>query len=89
MTTARYVGRVANGATLEEVKDYIKGQGVDVVELEQLATKHALFQSYKLVIKRADVNKVMEDIFWPEGVTCRPFFKPRQLNEDNPSGQDV
>ena len=82
LTISRYIGRIANGTNLSDLKGYIEGQGVNIVALEQLATKHDSFQSYKLVVRRVDLAKIEDENFWPTGVVIRRFFKPKQSSAD-------
>ena len=83
MTVAKYVGRIANGTTVDELRKYVQDtKGVDVVSLEQLTTKHDAFQSYKLVIKKQDLEKIEDEEFWPKGITIRHFFGPRRQTDD-------
>ena len=49
-----------------------------MVELETLDTKHQRFKSFRLRIKRSDLERVEDSEFWPEGVLVSPFFRPRQ-----------
>ena len=67
LTVSRYVGRVANGTSIDDLRNFVKDKQVDVVSMEQLATK----QSYKLTIKRSDIKKIEDEDFWPSGIIIR------------------
>ena len=77
MTVSRYIGRVHNDVTSDMVRDHVKGQGVDVVDMEKLTNKHSRFQSFRLQIKKVDLAKIQTPSFWPEGVAVKPFFRPK------------
>ena len=77
LTINKYVGRFHNDVTLEGVREFIANQDVSVVELEPLTTKHSRFKSFRLRVKRADLDKIENAEFWPEGVIVSPFFRPR------------
>ena len=82
LTVSRYVGRVANGTSLEDLRKFIADQEVDVVDLRPLTTKHESFQSYKLVVKRNDLVKIEKEEFWPAGIVIRRYFQARQPPSD-------
>ena len=77
LTINKYIGRFHNDVTVEALRDYIESQGVAVVELKPLSTKHQRFKTFRLRIKRAQLNQVEDGEFWPEGVIVSPFFLPR------------
>ena len=78
LTISQYIGRVSNGTTIQNVRDYVTHRNVEIVDLEQLSTRHDQFQSYKLVVKKTELEKIEREDFWPEGVLSRRFFQPRQ-----------
>ena len=77
LTVNKYIGRFHNNSTVENVRQYIEGQGVTVVELEKIDTKHHRFKSFRLRVKRTELERVEDGEFWPEGVIVSPFFRPR------------
>ena len=77
LTVNKYLGRFHNDVTEEGVRQFIADQGVSVVELELLDTKHQRFKSFRLRMKRSQLGLVEDDQFWPEGVIVSPFFRPR------------
>ena len=78
LTINRYVGRWHNDVTADRVKEFITKQGVEVVELEPLVTNHKLFKSFRLRLKKAQLNLIEDEDFWPEGVILSPFFRGKQ-----------
>ena len=68
LTVARYVGRVAFGTPASDIQESLKSRGVDVVSLDAVTTKHDRFASFKLVIKKSQLELIQKDDFWPDGV---------------------
>ena len=91
MTVNKYVGRVHNDVSVDDLRKYISDSGVTVVELEALSTKHQRFQSFRLRVKRSDLGQIEQAEYWPTGVLLSPFFRPRgreeQLNTDGVSAE--
>ena len=89
MTVNKYVGRVHNDVSMEDLRKYISDSGVTVVELEALSTKHTRFQSFRL--KLSDLGQIEQAEYWPTGVVLSPFVRPRgreeQLNTDGVSAE--
>ena len=81
LTVNKYVGRVHNDVTADELRQYICDAGVTVVELEALERKHQRFQSFRLRVKRAELENIEKAEFWPVGVILSPFFRPKSKTE--------
>ena len=81
LTINKYVGRFHNDVTEATLRSYIEDAGVSVVELELLDTKHNRFKSFRLRVKRAQLDRVEDGDFWPEGVIVSPFFRPRIIEQ--------
>ena len=81
MTVNRYVGRVHNDTTPDNLRQYISSRNVSVIELEQLETKHQRFKSFRLRVKRVDLEHMEDEDFWPEGILFSPFFRPKNSEE--------
>ena len=77
LTINKYVGRVHNEVTTENVREFLASPNVDVVELEQLETKHNRFKSFRLRVKRDDLEIIEKQDFWPKGVLCGSYFRPK------------
>ena len=68
-------------------------QQVNVVSLEQLHTQHNKFKSFKMCIRKKDMERVKSDNFEiPEGVVIRYFYQKKNndgvtisLNNENGS----
>ena len=74
LTHSYYIGNVDIGVSVHEVKDGIEGQGVCVVELDEIPRRQNRFKSFRLVIKKSDATTIKDPDFWPEGVVLRRFF---------------
>ena len=83
---ARYVGRVAIGTSVDEIRSSMETRGVEVVSLEAIATKHARFASFKLVIKKSQLDVIEKDDFWPEGVVVGRWWSSKAETSTISSG---
>ena len=81
LTVNRYIGRVHNDTTCEDLRNFIVSRNVTVIELEQLETKHQRFKSFRLRIKKDDLEGMEDEDFWPEGILFSPFFRPKNTEE--------
>ena len=77
LTVDCYMGRVDRSVTADQIKGDIQTLGVDVVEIEPNKTRHQLFNSFKLVVRKTDFDKLNVPEVWPEGVVFRRFRRPR------------
>ena len=77
LTVDCYVGRVDFSVSAEQIKADIVAMGIDVVGIEANQTRHSLFKSFKLVIKKMDFPNLNTPEVWPEGVVFRRFRRPR------------
>ena len=80
LTVECYVGRVGLSGSCDDVTNHIKTQNVDVVSIEENATQHQLFKSFKVVIKKGDFDTLNQRDAWPEGIHFRRFRRPRPPN---------
>ena len=70
-----YLGYFDIATTVENVKFNIEDQGVDVVELVELQTQHNKFKSFRLCIRKKDLQVMQGENFeMPEGTVVRYFF---------------
>ena len=75
LTHEFYITKVDIGAAADVLRDWIEsqGEGVRVVDLEEIPQHHKRFKSFKLVMRKKDAEKIREWA-WPEGVEVRRFF---------------
>ena len=88
MTTNRYIGNVNVGASMEEVRESIASQGVDVIELEELSRRHTRFKSFRLRVKKCEVPKIEDPDFWATGIVVRDFFRGKKAVTTAITGRD-
>ena len=74
LTTELYIGNVSLDVTVEDARAAIREMGVGVVELEPIR-RHHHFQSFRLRLRKADVEKIKNPDFWPDGIVIRRFFR--------------
>ena len=82
LTVNKYIGRLHNDTTIDDLRQYIVSRNVTVVELEPLKTKHQRFQSFRFRAKREDLERLEDQDFWPQGVLFSSFFRPK--TDDQP-----
>ena len=74
LTATRYICRCAYGTTVEDVRATLEFHNVDVVSLEAIPTKHTRFSSFKLVVKKEQLDVVSNGDIWPIGVLIGPWW---------------
>ena len=77
LTVNKYIGRLHNDTTIDDLRQYIVSRNVTVVELEPLKTKHQRFQSFRFRAKREDLEHLEDQDFWPQGVLFSSYFRPK------------
>ena len=75
LTVSFYVGQIDNAVVVNDLRTFIEGQNVKVVELEELERKHNRFKSFRLCIRKRDIESIKDADFWPEGIVLRKFFR--------------
>ena len=73
LTVSLYIGQVDNSYEVNNMRTFIEGLNVKVVELEELARKHNC-------IRRKDLDIIKDPDFWPEGIVVRRFFRKQFAN---------
>ena len=77
LTVSRYIGRVAPGTTADAISSWLTSENIDVISLDAIPTKHNRFTSFKLVMKKSQLELIKERDFWPEGVIVGPWWPPK------------
>ena len=78
LTVARYVGRVAMGTSVDDIRSALESNNVDVVGLEEITwAKHKRFKSFKLIVKKAQLEIIEDPNLWPEGVVVGRWWSPK------------
>ena len=76
---------VSKDATNDQLEKFIKGKGINVIEIECLSHKDARTNTFRVRIKAAEYDKAMKPEVWPYRVGVR-HYKPKRRT--NPSWND-
>ena len=86
LTINKYVSRFHTDTTKEALREFISQKNVTVVELEPIPTTHNRYKSFRLRIKRADLDQIENADFWPEGVIVCQYFRPKNMKDQGSTG---
>ena len=67
--------------TEETLRQFISQKDVTVVELDTIKTTHDRYKSFRLRVKRSDLEKIEDADFWPQGVVVCRYFRPRTKDQ--------
>ena len=81
LTVDCYIGRVDSVVASDQIKTDLVAQGIDVINIEENTTRHGLYKSFKMVVRKSDFDKLNSPEFWPEGVVFRRFRRPRPAQD--------
>ena len=80
--TDLFVSKIHIESSEDSFKNYLTSREVEVKEVEKLSHPDAYTLSFRIRIHTTDIDKILtsEDAakFWPKGVHCRRFVRPRQ-----------
>ena len=77
LTVESYIGRVDFSVTADVIKSDLIDRGMNVISIEENETRHGLYKSFRLVVKKSDFDTLNSPDSWPEGVVFRRFRRPR------------
>lgn len=77
-----FVYRVAKGTSEKDIQEYMADNNVNVRSIELVSLDVAKFSSFKVELRKSDLNRALEAEFWPTGVCVRKYFKTRINNGD-------
>ena len=79
---------VSKDATAEQLKEFIEGKGIGVIEIVKLTKEDAETRTntFKIVVKLSDYEKAMQPEVWPYRVGVR-HYKPQRRNQQGMSWQ--
>ena len=86
LTVNKYISRFHMDTTEETLRQFISQKDVTVVELEPIKTAHERYKSFRLRVKRSDLEKVEDADFWPQGVVVCRYFRPRRKDQSGVVG---
>ena len=73
---------VSKDATKDQLKEFIEGKGIAVIEVEKLTRDDAETRTntFKVVVKLSDYEKAMNPDIWPYRVGVRHYRAPKKQN---------
>ena len=75
--TDLFVFRLHKESDCEMLENYMASKDIAVMESECISNEASQFKSFRLRINYNDFENVMSESFWPEGVGCRKYIRPR------------
>ena len=63
----------------DNVKNYMKTNNVNILEITRLSGDDRFVHSFKVVIYRKDLDTVLNNEFWPEDVGCRSYVYKKKI----------
>ena len=79
-----YIGNCETSVTVQLLTAYIKDEiGVNIQVCEQLNSRTAYSNSFKVTLNMEDRLKLLSPEVWPEGIVCRKFFSSRKNDNNN------
>ena len=85
LTAARYIGHCEVGTETKDIQQLMDQHKVDVISLEKLQTKHGNFSSFKIVVKKSQLETVMNPTTWPAGIHVGHWWAPKATPESDAS----
>ena len=73
-----FVFRVHCDVEDESLSSFLTDENISVIKFEKVSHDDSIMKSYKVTIKHDDLEKVMNEDFWPDGIGCRKFFSKRK-----------
>ena len=75
--------------TPADIKTWTQNEGVELVEVEEVPQRHSHFKSFRICVRKKDVETIKNEDFWPEGIHMRKFFHKAKNNgvTTDPSSQ--
>ena len=77
-----FVFNVHADVETQDLEEFVKGEDIDIESLDCISHPDSYMKSFKLCVNNKFMDKIMDENFWPEGIACRRYFKPR-MNTHN------
>ena len=77
-----FVSRVCIGDK-EGIKELIEANGIKVYNIDKMSNYLAKFKSFKVKISVLDIDKIMNENMWPNGMQCMMWKNPRRSYNNN------
>ena len=89
LTVDFYLTYADVNCTADDIKAWTKNEGVELVNAELVPQRHNHFKSFKICVRKKDIETIKNDDFWPEGIHMRKFFHKANGNSvsTDPSSQ--
>ena len=75
-----YIGRLSNSVSTDDIKDYCKNKGVDLLCIRVISREEARLKSFHCVFK-FDNDQFESPDFWPENVSFSRFYLNQKARE--------
>ena len=76
-----FVSRVEKG-NVHSLFDFLRSENINVQRVERMSHIDAKFKSFKVSVFKNEVNKLLNNIEWPNGIVVR-IWKNMSLDNDN------
>ena len=81
LTVPCYIGQVDFSVSADMIKADLINRGIDVIDISENITRHKLYKSFKLVVKKTDFGVLYSPDAWPEGIVFRRFHPPKERTD--------
>lgn len=81
-----FIFHITKETSTDSVRNFVEKK-VKVKELTLLSHEASKFKSFKVTVAKSDVEIMMNENFWPEGVGCKYFWKRNVKDFDSPAKQ--
>src|SRR3978361_1365767 len=71
-----FISRLNPDTTIDQLKQHLNSNNIQVVDLERLNTKSADIAAFRLQVPFSDMKKVFDPTMWPKYTILRPFSSP-------------
>jgi hypothetical protein len=72
-----FVYRVSKETTESDIEEYMSENEITVRGVSTVSHDTAKFSSYKVEIKKSDLDRALKAEFWPIGVCVRRYYAPK------------
>jgi hypothetical protein len=81
-----YVSKLNTDITSDHISDYMRKKNIHVRQTRKVSKDEWLHGSFKVAINAEDLERVLDEEFWPERVCCREWlpFIAKNSNGDDP-----
>lgn len=73
-----FIYRVHQDTNLDDLKDMLTGEGIEVRALESVSAAQSRFKSFRLDVPKSSLDACFSPALWPNGILVRPFYWPKR-----------